>query len=192
MMANLSKSTRQALAVGILIAVLAAVAALVWLPFAVLRGQDAEIARLDGRTGELEERLRGREQLLAERRLLERASRADQTLAQADTPALAGAEMQRVLTGLVAAGGGSLESVQVLEPIARAPFVQISIRLSFTSTIEGLRAFLYAVERHAPVLLVHDLAVTEAVAYDPDGEPKPAQLYSIVEVQAFARAQAPS
>ena len=192
MIGSLSRSTRRALALSILAAALAGVGALIWLPFAVLHGQEAEIERLDTRTGELQERLRGREQLLAERRLLERASRADQTLAQADTPALAGAEMQRVLTGLVTAGGGALESVQVLEPIVRAPFVQISIRLSFTSSIEALRAFLYAVERHAPVLLVHDLTVTEAVGYDTNGEAMPAQLYSVVEVQAFARAQAPS
>ena len=192
MIGNLPRNVRRLLALGILAAVIAAVGALVWLPLAVLRAQDAEIARLDVRAVELEARLRGREQLLAEQRLLERASRADQTLAQADTPALAGAELQRVLTGLVASGGGALESVQVLEPVPRLPFVQISIRLSFTSTIEALRAFLYAVERHAPVLLVHDLTVTEAAAYGITGELLPAQLYTTVEVQAFTRAQAPS
>ncbi|HMR31463.1 MAG TPA: type II secretion system protein GspM [Geminicoccaceae bacterium] len=183
---------RRALAVAILIVLVLAIGGLVWLPFGILHGQDAEIVHLGERMRELEARLRGREQLLAEQRLLERASQADQTLAQADTPALAGAELQRVLTELVAAGGGALESVQVLEPVQRLPFVQISIRLSFTSTIEALRQFLYAVERHAPVLLVHDLSVTEAATYDSQGEPLPSQLYSTVEIQAFTRAQAPS
>lgn len=193
MIGSLSRSMRRTLALAILAALVVVVGGLVWLPFAILHRQDAEIARLDERTVELEARLRGREQLLAEQRLLERASQADQTLAQADTPALAGAELQRVLTGLVAAGGGALESVQVLEPVQRLPFVQISIRLSFTSTIEALRQFLYAVERHAPVLLVHDLAVTEAATYDASGDPLPSQLYSTVEIQAFTRAaQAPS
>lgn len=193
MIGNLSRSMRRALALTILAALVMVIGGLVWLPFAILHGQDTEIARLDERTVELEARLRGREQLLAEQRLLERASQADQTLAQADTPALAGAELQRVLTELVAAGGGALESVQVLEPVQRLPFVQISIRLSFTSTIEALRQFLYAVERHAPVLLVHDLAITEAATYDASGDPLPSQLYSTVEIQAFTRAtQAPS
>ncbi len=191
-MIGLSRNMRRVLALAILATVMLGVAAVIWLPFAVLRGQEAEIVRLDTRARELEARLRSREQLLAEQRLLERASRADQTLAQADTPALAGADLQRVLTELVASGGGSVESVQVLEPIPRLPFVQISIRLSFTSSIEALRSFLYAVERHAPVLLVHDMTVSETQAYDPSGQPLPAQLYTTVEVQAFTRAQAPS
>lgn len=192
MMGGLSRSMRRLLALAILGVVLAAVAAVVWLPFAVLRNQDGEIARLDARTLQLEDRLRGREQLLAEQRLLERASEADQTLAQADTPALAGAELQRVLTELVSAGGGALESVQVLEPVPRPPFVQISIRLSFTSTMEALRAFLYAVEQHAPVLVVHDLDLVESVSYDSSGEQLTGQLYTTVEIQAFTRTQAPS
>jgi general secretion pathway protein M len=192
MIGSLPAGVRRALALGILAALLLGAAGLVWLPFAVMDRQEAEIARLDQRARELEARQGTREQLLAEQQLLERASEADRTLVQADTPALAGAEMQRVLTGLVEAGGGDIESVQVLEPTLRAPFVQISIRLSFTGTIEGLRAFLYAVERHAPVLLVHDLAVTEAMIYGDDGEPRPSQLYSTVEVLAFARAQPPS
>lgn len=192
MIGALSAGMRRALALGILAAVLAAATAAVWLPFAVLGRQQAEIGRLDSRARDLEQRLRTREQLMAERRLLERASEADNTLMQAETPALAGAEMQRVVTGLVEAGGGDLESVQVLEPVVEAPFVRISVRISFTSGIEGLRAFLYAVERHAPVLLVHELTVTEAAIYDSSGEPKPAQLYSTIEVMGFARAQAPS
>jgi Tfp pilus assembly protein PilO len=188
----LSAGARRLLALGILAAVLAAAAALIWLPFAVLGRQQAEIARLDDRARELEERLRTREQLMAERRLLERASEADNTLMQAETPALAGAEMQRVVTGLVEAGAGAVESVQVLEPVVEAPFVRISVRISFTGTIEGLRAFLYAVERHAPVLMVHELTVTEAMLYDSSGVQKPAQLYATVEVLGFARAKAPS
>ena len=192
MIGGLSSSMRRALALAILAALLLGIGGLVWLPFAILQRQDSEIVRLDERMDELEARLRGREQLLAEQRLLERASQADQTLAQAGTPALAGAELQRVLTELVAAGGGALESVQVLEPAQRLPFMQISVRLSFTSSIEALRQFLYAVEDHAPVLLVHDLSITEAVAYDAMGDPLPSQLYSTVEIQAFTRAQAPS
>lgn len=192
MIGSLSRNTRRALALGLLGAMIAAVVGLAWLPFAILNRQHAEIDRLEARTVELEARLRGREQLLAEQRLLERASRADQTLAQADTPALAGAELQRVLTEMVTAEGGALESVQVLEPVQRLPFMQISVRISFTSTIEALRGFLYAVEQHAPVLLVHDLNLTEAATYDASGELLPAQLYSTIEIQAFTRAHAPS
>jgi hypothetical protein len=192
MMASLPQHLRRALALALLALVLAALGGLVWLPFGMLRGQDAEILQLDGRIVELEARLKQREQLLAERRLLERASLADRTLIEAATPALAGAELQRLLTGLVEAGQGQLDSAQVLEAKDAAPFIEIGVRLSFTGHLDGLRSFLHAVEEHAPVLVVEQLNVSETLRYDSFDRPPTTVLSTLVEVKGWARARASS
>lgn len=191
-MGSLSPALRRSLAILILLVLVGGVAMLVWLPFGILRQQTETLAGLAGQIDALEARVKQRDQLIAEQRLLERASEADQTLVQAQTPALAAAELQRELSDLVRQGGGTLDSVQVLEPAQIPPFVQITLRVSFTTEMTGLRSFLYAVEQHAPVLLVRNLSVSETMVYgDADSEGTPA-LSTVVEVMGYARANLPS
>jgi hypothetical protein len=190
--ASLPQPLRRGLALALLALLLAGLGGLVWLPFGIVRGQDAEILSLDERIAELEARLKQREQLLAERRLLERANVADRTLLEAATPALAGAELQRLLTDLVEAGQGQLDSAQVLETKDAAPFIEIAVRLSFTSPLDGLRSFLHAVEEHAPVLIVEQLNVSETLRYDSFDQAPTTVLSTLVQVKGWARARAPS
>ncbi|MFO1070584.1 MAG: type II secretion system protein GspM [Geminicoccaceae bacterium] len=192
MIRDLSPSMRRLLALLILALVVGVIGWLAWLPVDALRRQEQTIADLATRTEQFRERLGTREQMLAEQRLLQRASEADQTLVQGATPALVGAELQKVLSGLVQDGGGRLESVQVLEPVEEAPFVRIGLRLTFSSSIEGLRSFLYAVEQHAPVLLVEEMTIYEAPQYDDSGNLEANQLSTTVEIAGYARAQAAS
>ena len=192
MIRDLSPSMRRLLALLILALVVGAIGWLAWLPVDALRRQEQTIADLATRTEQFRDRLGTREQMLAEQRLLQRASEADQTLVQGATPALVGAELQKVLSGLVQDGGGRLESVQVLEPVEEAPFVRIGLRLTFSSSIEGLRSFLYAVEQHAPVLLVEEMTIYEAPQYDDSGNLEGNQLSTTVEIAGYARAQAAS
>jgi hypothetical protein len=188
MIPTLSPVARRLLALLILVLLVGVAAAAVWLPFGILRQQDAALAELSRTGRELDQRVRQRDQLLAEQRLLQRASEADQTLIQAATPALAAAELQRELTDLVRDGGGLLDSVQVLEPMQTPPFVQVALRVSFTVQLDGLRSFLYAIEQHAPVLLVRELSVSETVIYgETDDSTRPA-LSAVVEVLGYARA----
>lgn len=191
-MRDLSPSMRRLLALLILAVAVAGLGWLAWLPVDALRRQDQTIADLQSRTEQFQDRLGTREQMLAEQRLLQRASEADQTLVQGATPALVGAELQKVLSGLVQEGGGRLESVQVLEPVEEAPFVRIGLRLTFSSSIEGLRTFLYAVEQHAPVLLVEEMTIYEAPQYDDSGNLEGNQLSTTVEIAGYARAEAAS
>jgi hypothetical protein len=192
MIGSLPKPLRQAVALALLALLLAGAGGLVWLPFGILRGQDAAIVGLDERIAELEARLKQREQLLAERRLLERASSADRTLIEAATPALAGAALQRLLTALVEAGRSQLDSAQVLEARDAAPFIEIGVRLSFTGHLDGLRSFLHAVEEHAPVLVVEQLNISETLRYDSFDAPPATVLSTLVEVKGWARARASS
>lgn len=188
-MSAIPPAIRRALAVLILLALVGALGFVASLPFSLLARQEATLAQLSRQSAELEQRLGLRDGLLAEQRLLERASEADQTLIQAETPALAAAELQRELSALVQQGGGSLESVQSLGPVDTPPFVKIPIRVSFTGSLEGLRSFLYAVEQHAPVLLVDELSIAETFIYrEEDGAEQPA-LSTVIEVFGYARAK---
>lgn len=188
-MTGLPAPLRRALAVLLLVVLLGGIGYVASLPFALLAEQEATLAQLARRAGDLERRLTTRDQLLAEQRLLERASDADQTLIQADTPALAAALLQRELSALVAQGGGSLESVQALAPVETPPFVRIPVRISFTGSVEGLRSFLYAVEQHAPVLLVDELQVAETYVYGEEDGTERRALATVVAVSGFARAR---
>lgn len=188
-MSAIPASARRLIALLILLALVVGIGFVASLPFSVLARQDATLQQFGRQTAEFEQRLGLREGLLAEQRLLERASEADQTLIQAETPALAAAELQRELSALVAQGGGALESVQSLGPVETPPFVKIPIRVSFTGSLEGLRSFLYAVEQHAPVLLVDELSVAETIVYrEDDGSEQPA-LSTVIEVFGYARAK---
>ena len=188
-MIRLPSWLRRGLAVLLLVLVLGGIGYLLALPFSILAAQEATLAQLARRAGDLEQRLSTRDQLLAEQRLLERASEADQTLIQADTPALAAALLQRELSALVAQGGGSLESVQALAPVETPPFVRIPVRISFTGSVEGLRSFLYAVEQHAPVLLVDELQVAETYLYGEEDGVERRALATVASVSGFARSQ---
>lgn len=192
MIPELSPSFRRLMALLILAVLVVLAGYLAWLPVDALRRQEQTIAELRERAAQFEARLGTRDQMLAEQQLLQRASEADQTLVQGATPALVGAELQKTLTSLVEAGGGRLESVQVLDPVDEAPFVRIGLRLSFTSSLEGLRSFLYAVEQHAPVLLVEEITIYDAPQYDDSGLPRGNLLSTTVEIAGYARAQAAS
>lgn len=188
-MSALPPLLRRALAILLLVLLLGGIGSVLALPFSLLAEQEATLAQLARRAGDLERRLATRDQLLAEQRLLQRASDADQTLIQADTPALAAAVLQRELSALVAQGGGSLESVQALAPVETSPFVRIPVRISFTGSVEGLRSFLYAVEQHAPVLLVDELQVAETYLYGEEDGAERRALATVVAVSGFARSR---
>jgi hypothetical protein len=192
MMQSLPPLLRRSIAVGILVALVLGVLVLIWMPFGYLRDQTTQLADLGRHIDALEERVHQRDQLLSEQRLLQRANEADRTLLQAATPALAAAELQRELTDLVRRGGGTLDSVQVLEPVQVAPFVQVGLRVSFTAQLEGLRSVLYAVEQHAPVLLVRELSATETEIYNEDNSASKPALSTVIEVLGYARANATS
>lgn len=187
-MVSLPRTVRRLVAVAVLFLLVGIVAGLVWLPFGILRQQDTAMLDLGREIDSLEQRVKQRDQLLVEQRLLQRASEADQTLVQAATPALAAAELQRELSDLVREGGGTLDSVQVLEPVQTPPFVQVALRVSFTVQLPGLRSFLYAVEQHAPVLIVREMSITETVLYGENDNSSQPALSAIVEVLGYARA----
>jgi hypothetical protein len=187
MIATPSPSVRRVAALVILVVLLVLAGGLALLPFNITAAQDRTLARLDQQIKGLEARLTTREQLMAERRLLARSTDLDQMLLPAETPALAGAELQRIVTDLVQRGGGAIESIQALDPEEKQPFLRISLRVSFTTGLSGLRDFLHAVDDNAPVLLVDTVNLAGAPDAGDGNLAESDSLRAVVDVFGFAR-----
>ena len=140
-----------------------ALAAAVWLPVAYLRGQDAMLAAGAQRIAELQARIPGRELAAGAGAASCRApSTPSGRCCRAARPAVAAAQLQGDLSGLAAAMGGEITTVQILEPEEAAPFARIGLRLSLSGDMATVRDFLYAIETREPMLIVRrmDLAVS--------------------------------
>ncbi len=187
MIDRLLPTQRRMLALGILAVVVALVAAAVWFPLAYLHGQDAALAAGERRIADLQARLPGREQLLAEERQLADSMDMDRALLPGSTPAVAAAQLQGDLSGLAAAMGGEVTTVQILDPEEAPPFARVGLRLSVTGDIATVRDFLYAIETREPMLIVRRLELTNAAAQDGDSPENPS-LAAAFEIYGYAPA----
>ncbi len=153
MIAALSPSTRRALALGLLVALVLAAAAAVALPVVMVREGRAELASVERRIAQLTARLPARERLLDEERVLAE-DQPDRILLRGSTPAVAAAQLQGDLSALAAAMGGEIVTIQILEAEETPPFVRVGLRLTMTGDTATMRDFLYAIETRNPVLIV--------------------------------------
>jgi hypothetical protein len=184
-MERLSLQQQRALAVALLVVTLGLVAAAVWLPVAYLRGQGAALAAGMQHLAELEQRIPGRDALLAQERELQGALDTERTLLPGSTPAVAAAQLQGDLAGLAAAMGGEITTVQILEPEEAAPFARIGLRLSLSGDTATVRDFLYAIETREPMLIVRRMDLALSGAADVDSVENP-PLVATFEIYGYA------
>jgi hypothetical protein len=182
---RLSPRQRHLLALAILAVLIAAAGFLAWLPIAMIQRQDAARLAVERRIAELSARLPAREQLLAERRRLERTLDVEQALLHGSTPAVAAAQLQGDLSALAAAMGGEVTTVQIVEPEAAPPFVRIGLRLSLTGDTATVRDFLYAVETRDPVLIVPAMTLASS-GREAAGTPEDPILSASFEIYGYA------
>jgi len=76
-----------------------------------------------------------------------------------DRPALAAADLQRLVRTAVATGRGTLVSTQVLPPESVEGFQRVSLRIRVRGDVEMLRSVLYRLETGTPYLLVDNLRI---------------------------------
>jgi hypothetical protein len=164
---------RRLLALLILIAVVLVLCGVAYLPFAYLQRQDAAIAAGQRRIAELRARVPLREELLARQRQLEQSGELKEALLPGSTPAVAAAQLQGDLSGLAAAMGGEIATVQILEPEEAAPFVRIGLRLTMSGDVATMRDFLYAVETRNPVLVVRSMDLASRAPEAGGGDENP-------------------
>jgi Type II secretion system (T2SS), protein M subtype b len=152
---------RRILAIAILALLVLGLASALWFPLAYLQRQDAALLTGQHRIAELQARIPGREELLAQARLLEDSTDMGRALLPGSTPAVAAAQLQGELAGMAAAMGGEVTTVQILEAEEAPPFARIGLRLSLSGDTATVRDFVYAVETREPMLIVRrmDLSI---------------------------------
>lgn len=72
---------------------------------------------------------------------------------------IAGANLQRLLSSLVAAHGGTASSVQVLPPKEDGNLTRIPMSLSISVGIDGLRDILHSLETSTPLIFIDDVII---------------------------------
>ncbi len=185
MISRLSPSARRFLAVALLLVPLALAALLVVVPLRAAERYTRALAELEMHIAGLEERLVGREQVLADLRQLERRNQLDTRLLDAETPALAGAALAGSLAAYLEESGGWLDSTQVLEPVIAPPVMRIGVRLRGAMDVEGLRSFLHRIESAEPILTIESIALSSEQSADLFG-----LLLTEIHVVGYAKAEA--
>ncbi len=151
--------------------------------YAYIERQRADLAQAETDIGHFDKRLAVRERILDELRLLERSNATASLLVEAETAALAQADLQGRLSELIADAGGQLDSIQTLTPGAVDGFVRLPLRVVFEADMEGLRQALHTIETMEPVFVVESLSADPMTAEADAG----LRVRVSAEVAAFAR-----
>jgi Type II secretion system (T2SS), protein M subtype b len=178
---------RRILALAILGLLVLALAAAFWLPLAYLQREEAALTAGQRRIAELQARVPGREELVAQARLLEDSMEMGRALLPGSTPAVAAAQLQGDLAGLAAAMGGEVTTVQILEAEEAPPFARIGLRLSLSGDTATVRDFLYAVETREPMLIVRRMDLATASGQGDEDAENPT-LAATLEIYGYAPA----
>jgi hypothetical protein len=121
---------------------------------------------------------------------LEASADDDRNLIAGATDALASAALQTHAKQLVEAGGGNIQSLQILPAKAEATLARIGVRVQFTAWSEDLQKIIYSIETTAPLLTIDALEIRQerlsAGMSGADGQHE-ANLVVQLEVSGFRR-----
>ena len=165
LLSKLSPARQRALAVGLLVAVVVIVLAVVLGPIVLLhRHYDAAIAdtsdrltryeRIAAQAPELRAALTGMQQRDGRRFFLSNTA-----------TNLAGAEMQELVKAAVESNGGRITTSQNTTPREDGRFREIGVNVQFFATTPALQKILYAIESHEPYLIVENITVRPLNAF---------------------------
>jgi general secretion pathway protein M len=145
-------------AVGLLVAVLAVLYLVVFMPFFSVESEYADTI------DDLQFRLQRFRRVAAEKdywlnRLdeIKRASQQEERFISRDTAALASADLQSMIKDAVTGAGGELISTQVIPERKEEQFTRIAVKVRMTGSTQVLRDVLYGFETRKPVLFIENL-----------------------------------
>jgi general secretion pathway protein M len=148
---------RRVTAVGLVVLALGLAAAVAVAPFARLAAVGPEIQAAS-------ELIAQQERLLAATSGRPKHA-AGNALISGETSGLAGAELQRIVSELARKSRMSLLSTSVTAPRREADLTVIGVDIALHGQLEGLRAFLHAIETGMPGLFVETLSIRGAPDY---------------------------
>ncbi len=147
-------------ALGILAVVMIVLGLMVVLPFVYLGSLSNEvevrtlaIKRLQLQAAQISKSLQDKQQQVKQ------AGQGEKLLLNGDTTGIAGANLQRLVTDLVARNNGTSRSFQVLSPEKEKNLTRISMSLAIEVDIESFQKILHALEAGAPLIFIEDIVV---------------------------------
>lgn len=78
---------------------------------------------------------------------------------EGETLGIAGANLQKLMSGLVGEYGGTASSFQLLPPTEDGNLMRIPMSLSISISIDGLRDILHRIETGTPLIFIDDIAI---------------------------------
>lgn len=155
----LSRTASTYLAVALLIAALMALAGIGAAPYLKISALDREIAEKRTLLPELRAKVAHENDLKKEHSDLASLGQEKSLLLEGDKTGVAGANLQSLLNSIVTANGGSSSSIQILPPKEDGDLVQISVSVSLSVGIDGLRDIVHSLETGTPLIFIDDLTV---------------------------------
>jgi len=157
----LGKSSRVITAGGVLLAAAGMVYVLVSANRSTDMVKDALAAKED-RLVKYREKLLEKDAVDEELATLKGAlGRAEASLLAGETPSLAAAEVQEIVTSAASAAGGQIKTIRVLppEPLRKQTYLAIPVEVTLNSTMGELTRLLYSLEGSAKLLRVSKMEI---------------------------------
>ncbi len=186
-MSTMSRPAAALLPVALLFLALAAMATIAGAPFLFLGELDKMVAQNQGALAKLRSEITREGDLLKENVDLVALGQDASLLLEGDKTGIAGANLQRLLSELIAEHGGTASSFQVLPPKEDGNLMRIPMSLSISVGIDGLRDILHGLETGTPLIFIDDIVVRSA--QESFGAPDPHYLGPLevsLQVSAFA------
>jgi general secretion pathway protein M len=148
------------LAVSVLMAAVAGMGFIAAAPFVRLNALEQRIAQNQGELLQLRKAMAREGELRKENRELAAAGKgANVLLLEGKTTGIAGANLQKLVSGLVLEHGGTASSFQILPPKEDGNLMRIPMSLSISVGIDGLRDILHRLETGTPLIFVDDITI---------------------------------
>jgi general secretion pathway protein M len=148
------------LAVGILVAGLCLLGLLAALPFLHLGALEQTIAQNQAELLDLRKEIAREGALRKENSQLAASGQdAKLLLLEGETTGIAGANLQKLMSGLVLEHGGAASSFQILPPKEDGNLMRIPMSLSISVGIDGLRDIIHGLETGTPLIFIDDITI---------------------------------
>ena len=155
-----SRAATAAFSVAVLLAALAAMGFIAAAPYVRLSWLEQTIAQNQQELLQLRKEIAREGALRKENSELAAVGEdASLLLLQGETTGIAGANLQKLMSGLVLQHGGAASSIQILPTKEDGNLVRIPISLSISVGIDGLRDILYGLETGTPLLFIDDITI---------------------------------
>jgi general secretion pathway protein M len=164
-MDTLSARQRKGLAAAILVLVVVMLLGLTALPiWSANRGYQNAIETAQQRLERLRRTADSGSDLQSRFDQLQRSRVAAAHTLQSATPALAGAELQRIVTRSVAASGGQVLSTQIMPVREEQQFLRVAVKVRMRGTLEHIMDLFYALESGEPFLFLDQVSIRRLYA----------------------------